>query len=277
MDYIKLLNRFWKLHKEQGFTPPEMSLYFFLLSITNSLGWKNPFQQSNILLYPSLQMSEKTLIAARARLQTAGLLKFKPGHKRHPTTYQLAPHDELFLQENTLEITASNLLPIQELTEVVSLSQHPVRLEITTSSLNETVPEVKNQTVRTNERARIWSEKNSLIAAPPHLINSAIAVDEPGMDADQGPLGNNVRFEELARQVGYFQIAFETYRLQMLAKARNKSLCMSAQSWRNWVMEYLNRESIAGRLLQALGPNQHRPEQGIGNILAKATAQAPVL
>jgi hypothetical protein len=105
MDYIKLVSRFWKLHQEQAFTPPVVALYFQLLRISNHLEWKNPFSQSNDSLYASLQVSEKTLIAARLRLQHVGLLLFKPGYKRNPTAYQLAPHGALFDQEKVLQNT----------------------------------------------------------------------------------------------------------------------------------------------------------------------------
>jgi hypothetical protein len=248
------------------------------LSISNSLGWKNPFQQSNDLLYPSLQVSEKTLIAARVQLQAAGLLRFELGHKRHPTTYRLAPHDELFSQENTLGTTAPNIPPIEELTVVGSASQPPLSLETTSSSLNETVPRVKNKTVRSNERASTWPGLGSSSGSSSfYPTKSSEPESESEVDADHGPLGNSLLFQDLARQIGYPQIDFETYRFQMLAKARDKILRMSPQNWRNWIMSYLNRESKSGILLLAPAPNQHRPQHGIGDILAKANFQAPVL
>ncbi|WP_400190709.1 hypothetical protein [Hymenobacter sp. B81] len=152
MDYIKLSNRFWKLHKEAAFSTAEIALYFHLLSICNELTWKNPFQQSNVLLCASLGLSEKTLIAARAKLQTSGLLAFVPGHKRTPTTYRLAGHAALFSLEDTLENALENfqskLQPIRELTPPDSASQLPNTLENVASSINQTSSVVENQTSR---------------------------------------------------------------------------------------------------------------------------------
>lgn len=89
MNYIALLNRFWQLRREVTFSSTEADLYFYLLEISNGLNWKNPFQQSNKLIEATLNVSEKTLIAARNRLKQHGLLDFTPGVKRSPTTYRL--------------------------------------------------------------------------------------------------------------------------------------------------------------------------------------------
>ena len=46
MNYIELINNFWKADLEFSFTGNETKLYMFLLHTSNSLGWQNPFRLS---------------------------------------------------------------------------------------------------------------------------------------------------------------------------------------------------------------------------------------
>jgi hypothetical protein len=89
MNYIALLNQFWRLRREVPFSSAEADLYFYLLDISNGLNWKNPFQQSNALICATIGVSEKPLITARNRLKQHGLIDFTPGVKRSPSTYKL--------------------------------------------------------------------------------------------------------------------------------------------------------------------------------------------
>lgn len=272
MDYIKLMNRFWKLHSERRFTTAETALYFQLLDISNGLVWKNPFQQSNERLYSSLQIAEKTLMAARSRLQAVGLLSFKPGHKRYPTVYELAPYSVLFVPDHTLETAGSNLQLIPELTGSIRSSQQPNSLENAASSTNQTEV-VENKTSLPHERANSLSSRNHLLSSPPQPVNT----EALKLDANSSSLGDASQFEHIARQGNYGQIDFETYRLQMLATAQDQSLRMPAQSWRKWMISYLNQDRSANKLILALtGPTQHR-STGLGDLHAKANNQQPLL
>jgi hypothetical protein len=90
MNYIGLINRFWQCYSEHSFKANDVALYFFLLKTCNELGWKNPFKHSNRHITAMLDMSEKTLISSRNRLQQAGLINFKPGGvDRSLSTYEL--------------------------------------------------------------------------------------------------------------------------------------------------------------------------------------------
>lgn len=86
MTYIDLINRFWKLNKEHSFTPCESILYLKLLDTCNSLGWKNPFNQSNKYICVETGIAERTLIDARNRLKQLGLINFTSGKKRRVAT-----------------------------------------------------------------------------------------------------------------------------------------------------------------------------------------------
>jgi len=89
MNYIALINQFWQLRREVTFSSTEADLYFYLLDISNGRNWKNPFQQSNLLICATIGVSEKPLITARNRLKQHGLIDFTPGVKRSPSTYKL--------------------------------------------------------------------------------------------------------------------------------------------------------------------------------------------
>lgn len=88
MTYIELINRYWKLNKEHSFTPYETHLYFKLLDTCNSLGWKNPFSQSNRYICGEIGVSEPKLIDLRNKLKQYGLIRFESGKvKREKTQY----------------------------------------------------------------------------------------------------------------------------------------------------------------------------------------------
>ncbi|MDO7877324.1 hypothetical protein Q5H93_21445 [Hymenobacter sp. ASUV-10] len=254
MDYIKLLNRFWQRHREASFTPAETALYFALLAICNGLRWKNPFQHSNQLLYVSLNITEKTLIAARTKLQSAGLLTYQPGHKRYPTTYWLATHDHLLGADDTLENSRSKLQSFPVLSEGYGTCQLPDRLENTASSVKKTRSSLSNQTV-----------------------GPRTTTDE--LSADDSPLVNAEHFVRILREGNYAHVDIETYRLQMLATARDNTLALSLPRWRKWIISYLNNDRAKDALLLAAQASSSSPtlHGSIGDLHAKGTVQQPIL
>jgi hypothetical protein len=90
MNYIDMINQIWFLNKEHCFRPSELSLYFHLLDVSNSLGWKNPFKQGNLKIAVEIGISEPTLQRSREKLFNAGVIEFKSGKvKRQLTEYKL--------------------------------------------------------------------------------------------------------------------------------------------------------------------------------------------
>jgi hypothetical protein len=79
MNYIELINRFWIVNAEYSFTGNEAKLYFYLLHISNSLGWKNPFRQSDGQISLGTGISCNSIKSGRNRLAQAGLIAFKNG------------------------------------------------------------------------------------------------------------------------------------------------------------------------------------------------------
>lgn len=81
MNYIELINRFWIENAEYSFTGNEAKLYFYLLNISNSLGWKNPFRQSDRQIQLGTGISVNSIKSARNRLSQSGLISFKSGKR----------------------------------------------------------------------------------------------------------------------------------------------------------------------------------------------------
>ncbi|MES2620217.1 MAG: hypothetical protein V4615_05125 [Bacteroidota bacterium] len=81
MNYIKLINQFWKLRRSKRITSKQADLYFFLIQECNEQDWQNPFECSNKLIIASIDITEPSLIDARNRLKQLGLLDFKAGRR----------------------------------------------------------------------------------------------------------------------------------------------------------------------------------------------------
>lgn len=113
MKYIRLLNFFWKMNRIFELNSFETQLYFKLLDIYNSLGWKNGFFKSNRSLCGELSMDERRLIRSRQRLVEVGLIIFVSGKaKQEPSLYYIVdacdPNDAAF---NSLPESIRNSMP----------------------------------------------------------------------------------------------------------------------------------------------------------------------
>lgn len=95
MNYIELINNFWKADIEYSFTGNETKLYMFLLHTSNSLGWKNPFRLSYRQIELGCNLTVNTVKSARNKLRQAGLICFVEGRKgssrdiSNKTTYEI--------------------------------------------------------------------------------------------------------------------------------------------------------------------------------------------
>lgn len=84
MNYIELINNFWKADLEFSFTGNETKLYMFLLHTSNSLGWQNPFRLSYRQIAIRVNLGINTVKSARNRLKQAGLIDFSEGKRGCP-------------------------------------------------------------------------------------------------------------------------------------------------------------------------------------------------
>lgn len=84
MNYIEMINNFWRVDAEYSFTGNETKLYMFLLHTSNRLGWKNPFRLSYRQIELGSTLTVNTVVSARNKLSEAGLISFEVGKKGCP-------------------------------------------------------------------------------------------------------------------------------------------------------------------------------------------------
>ncbi len=75
-DYMK---QFWRENEVQMFSAKETQLYFFFLSESNRLYWRNLFGCSTQRITNSLGISRQTLCRLRKKLQDRGLITYEEG------------------------------------------------------------------------------------------------------------------------------------------------------------------------------------------------------
>ena len=116
MNYIDQINVFWLLDTEHLFNGNESRLYFYLLKLSNSLYWKNPFTNADGYTASMVGISVNTLKTARNRLQQAGLIKFKTGGNgaRDKCVYELLEASKILGKvSNPDTLSAESLTPYQ--------------------------------------------------------------------------------------------------------------------------------------------------------------------
>lgn len=82
MNYIELINQFWRMRRSKIITSVEADLYYYLMNVCNELNWENPFEHPNKLIVATIGVTEKTMIEARNRLKQKGLIDFEPGKRK---------------------------------------------------------------------------------------------------------------------------------------------------------------------------------------------------
>jgi hypothetical protein len=88
LNYIKLINHFWDVNLEYNFTGNEAKLYFYLLHVSNSLSWKNPFKQSLRQINRGTGISINSIKACQKRLIDAGVISLKNGQAGNHFNYE---------------------------------------------------------------------------------------------------------------------------------------------------------------------------------------------
>lgn len=107
-NYIRLINRFWVINLEYSFTGNETKLYFYLLHVCNSLGWKNPFRNSLRQINNGTNISINSVKSAQKRLVESGLVFIKNG--KPGNHYQYANKTEYTLTVSEID-TATDTHP----------------------------------------------------------------------------------------------------------------------------------------------------------------------
>ena len=135
MNYIELINSFWRLDEETHFSDREIALYFHLLNTCNRLSWKNPFGQSNAMMVARFGWGKSAFDSAKKKLKDVGLIDFRPGDgrgnvytywicgikvsKKVSQKHTLSPH-----LSDTLSRTLSGTKPETSINKNIDLDYH---------------------------------------------------------------------------------------------------------------------------------------------------------
>lgn len=79
MDYIKLINQFWAMNRQDSFSATEKVLYFFLLDEANRNFWPEKFRCSTAMVCLLTNMCRSQVMRARQSLKARGLIDFTEG------------------------------------------------------------------------------------------------------------------------------------------------------------------------------------------------------
>ncbi|MDO4336336.1 MAG: hypothetical protein Q4C37_11005, partial [Bacteroidales bacterium] len=92
MNYIFLINEYWRLNTIEPFLSTDTNIYFYLLNQCNLRHWENPFTITSHQIEVALNVAKKTVKKAIERLQKRGLLTVRTKRYR-PMTVVLADSD----------------------------------------------------------------------------------------------------------------------------------------------------------------------------------------
>ncbi len=145
MNYIELINNFWKTRRIVAFSSNEADLYFTLLQECNLRGWLNPFECSNKSIVATIGITEKTLIDVRNRLQQKGLITFEKGKRKEKSpVYTL-------LNCNNVSINVSKTVS-KKVSKTVSINVNSYKTK------TETKTETNNPLPLEGDRVKNWKE-----------------------------------------------------------------------------------------------------------------------
>ena len=79
MNYINIIEGFWRMNAYDRFSSSEITLYLYLVHICNQNYWNMPIACKTATLQSELGMNKSTIIRARAKLRERGLIEFTEG------------------------------------------------------------------------------------------------------------------------------------------------------------------------------------------------------
>lgn len=128
MNYIELINHFWKIDDGVQFTGWETKLYFYLVKTANGLGWVNEFWHADGKTAVNVGMSLNTMKTSRNRLKQFELIDFKEGGNGYgdKTRYQiLTPKPQPNLSPKVVPKVTSNLPPNKTSYQILTSKLQP--------------------------------------------------------------------------------------------------------------------------------------------------------
>jgi len=89
LNYLKLINQFWRWKKLYNFSHAETVLYFAILDCANNMHWQKPFHIPNTVLMKICDIDRKQLARCRARLIEKGLIQYTNGNRWNAGYYDI--------------------------------------------------------------------------------------------------------------------------------------------------------------------------------------------
>lgn len=94
MNYIEQINLLHRIRRKDSLEPIAVALHVILLDICNSDDWENPFSLKNDRIISDLNVTFKTLAAARNKLKQSGLIKFQTKNGSPECIYKILDVEE---------------------------------------------------------------------------------------------------------------------------------------------------------------------------------------
>ena len=89
MNYLKQITSFYNSLISVSLSSNAQALYNFLLSVDNSLYWKEKFTSPNSIIMTYLNINSTALLRAREELIENGFIKYKQGNKKDAGIYEI--------------------------------------------------------------------------------------------------------------------------------------------------------------------------------------------
>ena len=91
MNYIEEINKFHRFLLTSDLSPSARLLWFVLMNVANSAGWKPKFNVAMSTLESGSGLKRTAIKSARQQLSAAGLIKVTPRKGRQSTLYEMIP------------------------------------------------------------------------------------------------------------------------------------------------------------------------------------------
>ncbi|GHT45624.1 hypothetical protein AGMMS49965_22700 [Bacteroidia bacterium] len=92
MDGYSLAEKMRKARRRERFTAVEQALFYELVAVCNEENWSDVFDCSNVELCFVLEISKNTLVRAREKLISSGMIFYKSGKsRREVSSYSFIP------------------------------------------------------------------------------------------------------------------------------------------------------------------------------------------
>ena len=106
MNYLEVVNQFWRAHEENSFSPCEIAFYFFIANVCNKHFWRMPVSCSTEFICFSMGCSKQSICNARNTLKKRGLIDFKAGIRgKKAPTYSICHLTKELTNDMTDELT----------------------------------------------------------------------------------------------------------------------------------------------------------------------------